>query len=74
MTTKDPETGRIWYSNAKEIGRAIGRSSKEIPRLVDQDGLPAFYYRRRWTATPEDLKKWARGISLRYKARQHRKS
>lgn len=47
---------------AKEIGKAAGVSWKEVPRLVKEQGLPAFKIAgsSAWIALPEDLRKWLR--------------
>ena len=48
------------YKGAKEIGRAIGAGRNEVPRLVDQEGLPAWKESDAgpWKALPEDLRAW----------------
>lgn len=47
---------------AAEICKAVGQNSKEIKRLVDEKGLPAFKVDNRgsWIALPDDLAKWLR--------------
>lgn len=69
MTTRDRETGRLWFSSAAEIGRAIGRCRHDIPRLVVRDGLPAFKYGGKWTALPSDVETWTRNMARKYRKR-----
>lgn len=47
---------------AKEIGRAAGVSWREVPRMVKENGLPAFKIDGKggWLALAEDLECWLR--------------
>jgi hypothetical protein len=49
---------KLWFSNANEIGAAIGRSRYQIPRLVRTEDLPAFKFYGRWTALPIEIQRW----------------
>lgn len=45
---------------AKSIAQTIGEGRNDIPRLVAQEGLPAWKKRGTWRALPEDLTEWLR--------------
>jgi hypothetical protein len=49
---------KIWLASAEEIGKALGCSRYQVPRLVSREDLPAFKFFGRWTALPSDLQKW----------------
>jgi len=53
-------TRPIVYRGAKEICDAIGVSSKQILRYVQQEGLPAWRRREEgvWYAIPSDVEDW----------------
>jgi hypothetical protein len=63
----DRRAGRVWYSTAEEIAAAIGRNRHDIPRLVRVEGLPAFKFCGKWTATDDDLRAWSRHIAKKYR-------
>jgi hypothetical protein len=57
---------RIWLSTADEIATAIGRERHDIPRLVKDEGLPAFKFYGKWTALSEDMILWSRKMAKKY--------
>lgn len=52
----------ICLRGAKEICAAVGENPKEIVRLVEEEGLPAWKRAGRgpWRALPADLARWVR--------------
>lgn len=59
--------GKIWLSSAEDIAAAIGRNRHDIPRLVDDEGLPAFKFYGKWTALPHDIDVWGRTMAKKYR-------
>ncbi|MGE4503817.1 MAG: DNA-binding protein [Desulfovibrionaceae bacterium] len=51
---------RICLRGAKAICEAVGENPKEIVRLVEGQGLPAWKRDNKgaWRALPEDLRQW----------------
>lgn len=59
----------LLYRNATEIGEAIGKSRREVNRLVREEGLPAWQERPPtgpWYALPEDIREWLKKRSREF--------
>jgi hypothetical protein len=59
--------GSVWVTGAQTIASKIGVDHRDIPELVRTENLPAFKWRGRWRALPEDLSKWSRSMAKRYR-------
>lgn len=59
---------RVWLTGAAAIAKSIGMGRNDIPMLVAEEGFPAFKYRQRWRALPEDVLRWTQS-----KAKMHRR-
>lgn len=59
------ELGEAWLIGAKSIGAYVGVDHREIADLVNDEGLPAFKWRGRWRALPEEIRKWTHTIATR---------
>lgn len=60
-----PPSVEAWLIGAKAIATYIGFDHREIPNLVADEGLPAFQWRGRWRALPEEIRKWTHTIATR---------
>ena len=51
---------RLVCRGSLEISLAVGVPVREVPRYVEEFGLPAFKFpgTKRWIALPGDLKEW----------------
>lgn len=56
----------IWLNGAKAIAEYVGIDYRELQDVVQDEGLPAFKWRGKWRALPDDLQKWSRAIAKRY--------
>jgi hypothetical protein len=59
---------KLWLDSAEAIARVIGRSKRDIPRLIRIEGLPAFKFGGRWTALHDDLRAWSKTIADKYRS------
>lgn len=57
--------GEVWLIGAKSIAAYVGVDHREIADLVTDEGLPAFKWRGRWRALPEEIRKWSFTIATR---------
>lgn len=56
-----------WLTGADAIAAVIGMNRNDIPNLVKTEGFPAFKWRGRWRALPEDISKWSRSMAKKYR-------
>lgn len=62
----NPKQTRPWISGGERIGRFAGINRRDIAQLVETEALPAFKWRGRWRALPEDLTTWTRKMVKKY--------
>lgn len=72
MVGKGNRIDRVWLNGADEIAKAIGRSPRAIPKLVQSEDLPAFKFYGQWTATREDVAAWSSEVAKRYRPRRRK--
>ena len=65
--------GPFLLRGAKEICDAVGESPRDIKRLVEEEGLPAWkrsgHQREPWKASPQRLAEWAAEQDVKYTRR-----
>jgi hypothetical protein len=62
-----------WLTGGATIASAIGINRHDIPDLVKNEGFPAFKYRGRWRALPDDIESWSRGIASKHRRKPRRR-
>jgi hypothetical protein len=57
----------VWLTGCDAIASAVGIDRRDIPVLVRTENLPAFKWRGRWRALPEDLSRWSKSMAKKYR-------